>query len=80
MKPIRKLTDMQLVAHIAGTYEISEFEVFRRASEHWHKGDIYKQDFIRYLFEETIPYYVRHYCTTQQAKLEKDNSFQKYNR
>lgn len=58
----RKPTEQEMLFFLARRTETSEFEQFMRAAEAWdisrHKVE---SDFNRFLFQSTLPYYVRDY-------------------
>ncbi|MFW6334483.1 MAG: hypothetical protein ACOC0W_04360 [Desulfosalsimonas sp.] len=58
----RKPTEQEMLFFLARATETSEFEQFMRAAEEWHVSrQKVESDFNRYLFQSTLPYYVKDY-------------------
>ncbi len=59
------LTDTEAVISAATYLKISEFELFETAYNLWfhRNGEVHslEQHFVQYLFEGTVPFWVRHY-------------------
>lgn len=63
-------TDTELVANIAQVREWSEFDVFKAAHIAWFEKHVSDREierfFVRYLFYQQVPYWVRHYVRNIQ--------------
>ena len=58
-------TDAELVASVAASRGCSEFDVFKAAHRAWFERPIAERElerfFVRYLFHQQVPYWLRHY-------------------
>lgn len=65
-------SDSGLVSDTAGLLEITEFRLFQLAYHDWYGTDINDQEtetyFIPFMFNEVVPFWLRHFCETIQKK------------
>ncbi len=67
------LTDAEMITKVADTLGISEFKLFESAYVDWYKRPASERElesyFVRYLFYQEAPSWVRHYARTKEREL-----------
>jgi hypothetical protein len=67
------LTDAEMIAKVAGSLGISEFKLFESAYADWYKRAASEHElelyFVRYLFYQEAPSWVRHYARNKAHEL-----------
>lgn len=70
------LTDAEVITKVADSLSISEFKLFKFAYEDWYQRTITERElelhFVRYLFKQEAPSWVRHYVRNKERELESD--------
>lgn len=68
------LTDAEVIVKVADSLSISEFKLFQVAYEDWYQHAVSEREierhFVRYLFKQEAPSWVRHYARNKEREIE----------
>lgn len=74
MSDFSGLTDTEMITRVADSLGISEFKLFESAYAHWYERAASERElepyFVRYLFYQEAPSWVRHYARNKEHELE----------
>lgn len=73
MSDFGALTDAEMITKVADSLGISEFKLFESAYTDWYQRAARERElevyFVRYLFHQQVPCWVRHYARKKEREL-----------